>query len=64
MFTHVTVHGADSRAAFPWSDALWFLWSPVTVFTLRLLPPLERHDDDDVLLAQHLTDTIADALQV
>ncbi|KAJ8716336.1 hypothetical protein PYW08_013621 [Mythimna loreyi] len=65
LFTHVTVHRAgDSRAHFPWSDALWFLWTPVTVFTLRLLPAIERHDDDDVLLAQHLTDSIADALQI
>ncbi|KAJ8713247.1 hypothetical protein PYW07_013617 [Mythimna separata] len=65
LFTHVTVHRAgDSRANFPWSDALWFLWTPVTVFNLRLLPPIERHDDDDVLLAQHVTDSIADALQI
>lgn len=65
LFTNVTVHRvSDARDKFPWSDALWFLWTPVTVFTLRPLRALERHDDDDAALAQKVRERIAEALQV
>lgn len=65
LFTHVVVHGAaEARGAFPWADALWYLWSPFTVYTVRLLPPLERHDDDDIAFANTIRSSIADALQI
>nr|XP_049706481.1 lipid droplet-regulating VLDL assembly factor AUP1 [Helicoverpa armigera] len=64
MFTNVTVHGGDSRSSFPWGDALWFLCTPVTVYSLRLLPPVERHDDDDAAMANNLSAAIAEALQI
>ncbi|CAH0694345.1 unnamed protein product [Spodoptera exigua] len=69
MFTNVTVHGAEGAAGaaaaggvFPWWDALWFLWSPLTVYTLRLLPSLAPHDEAD--LAASASDAIAEALQI
>ncbi|XP_026325031.1 ancient ubiquitous protein 1-like [Hyposmocoma kahamanoa] len=65
LFTNVTVHRqSDARDKFPWSDALWFLCTPVTVFQLRLLPPLERLDDDDNVFAARLRQTLAEALEV
>ncbi|XP_035445048.2 lipid droplet-regulating VLDL assembly factor AUP1 [Spodoptera frugiperda] len=64
MFTKVTVHGSgDSVCVFPWWDALWFLWSPLTVYTLRLLAPLPPQRDD-AALAVNAADAIADALQI
>ncbi|XP_026733523.1 ancient ubiquitous protein 1-like [Trichoplusia ni] len=63
MFTNVSVHRAGPSGQFPWSDALWFLASPVTVFTLRLLPPL-RDTDDDGDMPELARNAIADALQV
>ncbi|XP_037301238.1 lipid droplet-regulating VLDL assembly factor AUP1-like [Manduca sexta] len=63
--TRVTVHGpGDARDKFPWSDALWFLWAPLTAYTVRLLPPLERHDDDEPALAARARDALANALQI
>ncbi|CAB3260219.1 unnamed protein product [Arctia plantaginis] len=65
LFTNVTVHRpSDSRDKFPWSDALWFLWTPVTVFTVRVLPSIERHDDDDVAFAANIRENIAEALEI
>ncbi|XP_063827876.1 uncharacterized protein LOC135077270 [Ostrinia nubilalis] len=62
-FTNVTVHRAtDARDKFPWSDAWWFLWTPATVFSITLLPALERHDDDDAAFAARIRQTIADGL--
>ncbi|KAJ0178515.1 hypothetical protein K1T71_006338 [Dendrolimus kikuchii] len=64
-FTHVTVHRPkDARDKFPWSDALWFLWTPLTVFKVQLLPSIERHDDDDCELAVKCRQAIAEALQI
>ncbi|XP_028174837.1 ancient ubiquitous protein 1-like [Ostrinia furnacalis] len=64
-FTNVTVHRAtDARDKFPWSDAWWFLWTPATVFSITLLPALERHDDDDAAFAARIRQTIADGLGV
>ncbi|CAH1638896.1 unnamed protein product [Spodoptera littoralis] len=62
MFTNVCVHGAG-EGVFPWSDALWFLWSPLTVYTLRLLAPLPPQHDD-AALAVNAADAIADALKI
>ncbi|XP_072947760.1 lipid droplet-regulating VLDL assembly factor AUP1-like [Epargyreus clarus] len=65
LFTNVTVHRpSDSRTAFPWSDALWFLWTPATVFTVRVLPAMERNEDTDTVFSNRLRQAIADALQV
>lgn len=65
-FTHATVHsrrgaGVDS---FPWVDALWFMASPLTVFQVRLLPSIERHDHDDIQFAAKCREAIAEALQI
>ncbi|CAH0584044.1 unnamed protein product [Chrysodeixis includens] len=62
MFTAVTVHSPAPRAVFPWRDALWFLASPVTVFTLRLLPPQQGGEDSET--AEHARTAIAEALQI
>ncbi|XP_013188416.2 lipid droplet-regulating VLDL assembly factor AUP1 isoform X2 [Amyelois transitella] len=64
MYTNVTVHRGDSRSRFPWGDAFWFLCSPLTVFSLQLLPALERGDDDDATFAQRLRESIAESLGV
>ncbi|XP_049874614.1 lipid droplet-regulating VLDL assembly factor AUP1-like [Pectinophora gossypiella] len=65
LFTNVTVHRpTDARDKFPWSDALWFLCTPVTVFSVQLLPAVERHDDDDAAFTHKLRSTIAEALHV
>ncbi|KAJ2944160.1 hypothetical protein O0L34_g18131 [Tuta absoluta] len=45
-FTNVTVQG--SPVGFPWKDAVWFLVSPLTVYTLTLLPAVETADADHV----------------
>ncbi|KAI5644137.1 ancient ubiquitous protein 1-like [Phthorimaea operculella] len=45
-FTNVTVQG--SPVGFPWKDAIWFLISPLTVYTLTLLPAEETADSDHV----------------
>ncbi|KAL4701895.1 hypothetical protein ACJJTC_013183 [Scirpophaga incertulas] len=64
-FTNVTVHRpTDSRDKFPWSDALWFLWTPVTVFHVTVLPAMERHDDDDDAFSQRIRAGIAQELGV
>lgn len=63
MYTAVTVaNGGGER--FPWADALWFLCSPVTVYHVRLLPPLERGDDDHATYGRRLRDSIAADLGV
>ncbi|CAK1586492.1 unnamed protein product [Parnassius mnemosyne] len=63
--TNVSVRRpSDSRDRFPWSDALWFLCAPATMYTLHALPPLERGDDDDSAFATRLRRTIAEALQI
>ncbi|XP_053606403.1 lipid droplet-regulating VLDL assembly factor AUP1-like [Plodia interpunctella] len=65
MYTNVTVHRpGDTRDKFPWSDALWFLWTPLTVFTIQLLPAMERGDDDDAAFVQRLRQSIAGSLGV
>ncbi|XP_075978638.1 lipid droplet-regulating VLDL assembly factor AUP1-like [Anticarsia gemmatalis] len=65
IFTNVTVHRpSDSRDKFPWSDALWFLCSPASVFTVRLLPAVERHDDDHGAFVSTVRQSIADALEI
>ncbi|CAH2039995.1 unnamed protein product, partial [Iphiclides podalirius] len=56
--------GRAGREGFPWGDALWFLCAPATAFSLRLLPPLERADDDEAAFAARLAGAIADALQI
>ncbi|XP_038223296.1 lipid droplet-regulating VLDL assembly factor AUP1-like [Zerene cesonia] len=56
-------HPCVSRAA-RWRDALWHLASARSVYTLRALPPLERHDDCERDFAERLRRAIADALQV
>ncbi|CAH0398586.1 unnamed protein product [Chilo suppressalis] len=64
-FTSVTVHrSCDTREQFPWSDALWFLWTPVTVFHVTALPSLERHDDNDAAFHQRIREAIAQGLGV
>ncbi|GBP35298.1 Ancient ubiquitous protein 1 [Eumeta japonica] len=64
-FTAVTVHrGGDSAEAFPWSDVLWYLWTPVTQYSLTLLPPLERQRDDDARFVERLRTAIAQELHV
>ncbi|OWR49859.1 putative Ancient ubiquitous protein 1 precursor [Danaus plexippus plexippus] len=61
-FTNVTVHRAvDKAAVFPWRDALWFLMTPCSVYTIQLLPCLERTDDGFV---DNIRTTIAEALKI
>ncbi|XP_059050766.1 lipid droplet-regulating VLDL assembly factor AUP1-like [Achroia grisella] len=64
MYTAVTVAGGGGGDRFPWSDALWFLWSPVTVFRVNLLPPLDRGSDADSAYSRRLREAIAADLGV
>ncbi|XP_013172608.1 PREDICTED: ancient ubiquitous protein 1-like [Papilio xuthus] len=45
-------------------DALWYLTAPATVYTLRLLPPLDRDADDDAAFSRRIALALADALQI
>ncbi|XP_047534917.1 lipid droplet-regulating VLDL assembly factor AUP1-like [Vanessa atalanta] len=64
-FTNVTVHRPNDKIdVFPWWDALWFLWTPCSVYTLRALPALDRKDDNDQEFVDRMRQAIADALQV
>ncbi|XP_039755713.1 lipid droplet-regulating VLDL assembly factor AUP1-like [Pararge aegeria] len=64
-FTNVSVHRPNDKAdVFPWWDALWFLWTPCSVFTLRALPALDRKEDSDQVFAERVRQAVADALQV
>ncbi|XP_041987511.1 lipid droplet-regulating VLDL assembly factor AUP1-like [Aricia agestis] len=60
-FTNVTVHRKDD--SFPWRDALWYLISPYTVYTLRVLPTLERQESEQAF-TERTRRAIADALRV
>ncbi|CAH0729479.1 unnamed protein product, partial [Brenthis ino] len=64
-FTNVTVHRPyDKSDVFPWWDAVWFLWTPFSVFTLWALPSLERKDENEQEFVERVRRVISEALQV
>ncbi|XP_045766508.1 lipid droplet-regulating VLDL assembly factor AUP1-like [Maniola jurtina] len=65
VFTNVTVHRPNDKSdVFPWWDALWFLWTPCSIFTLKLLPAVDRMEDSDQVFAERVRQALADALQI
>lgn len=54
-----------SSDGFAWTDLFWFLWSPYTVFTVHLLPTVERIDKETTEeFANRVQKVIADYLKV
>lgn len=62
-FTNVTVHRTtDKLDKFPWRDALWFLLTPCSIFTVRVLPVEEKRDTEGEFI-ERVRAVVADNLQ-
>ncbi|KAG7296278.1 hypothetical protein JYU34_021403 [Plutella xylostella] len=62
-FTNVTVH-RPLDSGLPWADVLWFLFTPVTVYQVTLLPVVERADAAEEAFVETVRGSIANALGV
>ncbi|CAG9087453.1 unnamed protein product [Plutella xylostella] len=60
-FTNVTVH-RPLDSGLPWADVLWFLFTPVTVYQVTLLPVVERADAAEEAFVETVRGSIANAL--
>lgn len=64
MFTNVSVHRTtDTMDTIPWSDTLWYLWTPVTIYEVLLLPPVERSGLEDAAYVETIRKCIADSVK-